>query len=531
MSPISLDDRQRLRRSRLRPKPFLNVSDRRGNGRRLFARSNSSVPPQTSSSRQEEGRRRSFLAKPPAPGAARRVMSVIRDPKRGNDRRKTSSRPKITAGTGYEHNDQLILPLNNPIALSDQSSVQSSLPASAESVEEEQSVPLEVDASEISDATSNERAAKTVQSTPEETSLQDDLDVKDGLNDDLMFIDDVGSSSFAFNLVGEEEDEVPEAPASKLENERLANYEERIRMLQTQLEEERSQNVHLNEAVEQQAKEYSIIVNSLRARTSQSSSELEALTKQLRDTKRRLNRKVRDLEDEIENQKQRNAEQLEQHQEIESYLRSELEKLSAGGVMHRFERTGSHPTLPQRRKRVADRQTYEAPASRGSSGTDSSGGSQNGQYTHFSRVRSTGNVHENHRRLDRPDSYSSLPRSRSSRVRRSSSAAHDATPLVDVTRKVTKNSLLRRSFVAHIHSSKYRSAREAWDRFLGGADGPVSPDQFSRAVRGLAIAATAKDHEIEKLRKEVGGEQENDTGVVSWFMFARFYNNTVGESS
>lgn len=129
---------------------------------------------------------------------------------------------------------------------------------------------------------------------------------------------------------------------------------------------------------------------------------------------------------------------------------------------------------------------------------------------------------------------------------------------------LARRSLIRRAMIAHIQSPRYRSARMAWFDFFGAQGNHISYDLFARAVRSLAVAADARDDDLDVLKLEVMGDDdgcgekaaaiagatrrnaarirdgnddddddacseedaEEDEDLLSWAMFARFYQKT-----
>lgn len=97
---------------------------------------------------------------------------------------------------------------------------------------------------------------------------------------------------------------------------------------------------------------------------------------------------------------------------------------------------------------------------------------------------------------------------------------------------VARRSLIRRALIAHIQSTRYRSARMAWFDFFGAEGNHISYELFAKAVRSLAVAADARDRDLELLLEEVCSLESSSVterkkaAVVSWAMFARFYQKT-----
>eukprot|EP00177_Eucheuma_denticulatum_P003139 GFKZ01005661.1.p1 GENE.GFKZ01005661.1~~GFKZ01005661.1.p1 ORF type:complete len:506 (-),score=118.36 GFKZ01005661.1:2050-3567(-) len=488
------------------------------NARRLFSRSQSnslipSLPPPTPSTPSlSPPSRRSFLAKPPTPGAAKRVLAVLREQKKPgalSTRQLPYVKPHHHGGGACGKgggSDEACVSARS-------SSVESDVVAAAKVGKRGRlpDGPLDVDVSEVSDE--GEKRLRKRQGT-----LSNTPDVKE----DLLFIDDVGDGpGYVFDIVGEGEDEVPEAPGLTAVGQEEEG--EVVRLLRDELACVRGENGRLEGLLKAKEVEYDEEVKALKMSVRDKEAEVEDLARQLKDVRWRLQKRIKEVEDEAEVERASHAKEVERRRGIEERLRSELERWRGG---RGFVRTESSPTLEGRRKK---REEEYDKARGGSSGAESvSSGSGTGPHPNFARVRSAGNVHENVRRTtSRPELHA--VGGRPGHGRRSSSASNDAAMVRK--RMVAKRSLLRRSFVAHIHSSRYRSMRAAWNDFLGGDKGHVTPERFARAVRGLAIAVDAKERDLEMLRREVCGAEEHDTGVVTWAMFVRFYKLTEHEST
>lgn len=372
--------------------------------------------------------------------------------------------------------------------------------------------PLEVDVSEVSDeGEKRSRKRQGTQKTPPH------------VDKDLLFVDDVGEgTAYIFDIVGEEEDAVPEAPGLGTVGDDTEEGE-LVKSLRQELKSLRGENGRLQGVLKGKEVEYDEELRALKRSVREKEAEVEDLGRQLKETRWRLQKRIKEVEEEAETERARHAKEMERKRGIEERLRSELERWRGG---RGFVRTESSPTLEGRRRKREEE--YDR-ARGGSSGAESvSSGSGTGPHPNFARVRSAGNVHENVRRTtSRPELHA--VGGRPGHGRRFSSASNDAAFVRK--RLVAKRSLLRRSFVAHIHSSRYRSMRAAWNDFLGGDKGHVTPERFARAVRGLAIAVDATERDLEMLRQEVCGAEEHDTGVVTWAMFVRFYKLTEHEST
>ena len=351
---------------------------------------------------------------------------------------------------------------------------------------------------------------------------------------DLVFIDDVQPPGVKFITVGAEDADVPAAPTdaqnqfpNKLDLvQSWATYEERVRVLHRELEEARegrSAAERANADLALRNNELGVLVNSLRTRTAESSAEVEELTRHLKDTRKRLTRRIRELEDELASQKSRyHSSDAAKYRERDDHARSEVSAMRPS-----LSRAGTAPSLPGRRRRVQalppsmtfNNDVHTRPIA--------DGFAQSPQNGHFAKIRSTGNVHDiSARRKFRSESFSGMPRPGTPNRKPYSfgDEEENASP-----RTVARRSLIRRALIAHIHSSRYRTAKHAWYEFLHAEAGNVTPDQFARAVRGLAVAADSSDRDLDVLRQEVCGAEECDTGVLSWSMFLKFYQLTENE--
>lgn len=539
------EHRPRLR-SRLRP-TFSSHNPDRHLPRRLFGRSASVVllSPTTCSSSPDDSTKRSFLAKPPTPGATKRIFALLRDQKKGT-RRTASQKQPCTAPNQSSHpshdnnvNATDLSSVNtrrsNPKACrnaSDRSSLESSCTGAADDVSHESAI-LDIVTSDVSDelGTVNKTTQGKHPSSEPVSSQQTDPNCEH--TDDLLFIDDINTHSIAFNLVGDEEDTVPEAPTSKIEADCFAAYEERVRTLQTELDTLKAEKQKMDTALQQHSRQQNVLLNSVRTRAEESSAEVEQLSLQLRDTRKRLNRRIRELEANAEVQKTRHAEQIEQHHIVEAQLRAEVDRLRRGAAntrrrttsAQRLARIDSSPVLTDRGNRASTRTSREGPLNPRLGTNSLSSRGRSGLHPNFSRVQSANNIQEPaFRTLSNPNDY----RPRNQTYRNGTFTLMETNNVSSKT--LARRSLLRRSFIAHVHSSRYKSVQAAWHDFLGAENSHVTPEQFSRAVRRLAIAADARDRDLELLRKEVSGAEENDTGVVTWEMFKRFYGLTKYES-
>lgn len=555
MSTSHADSRGRLHRFRR----ALPGAETRKPSRRLFARHHhQNVHPNPQSlvpTEEDDNRRRSFLAKPPAPGAARRVLTVLNQSQKRSSpfssRRSPSTRNAVF-GSGYElpsdddpddipsdleeeHRkpdiaDVRTTPLVDDVPVTVRSdSAASSMPSSRGTPQRL----LDVEASEISDEINSSSDPKSRgRMSPSSTTVTPPQHT-----DDLVFIDDVTTTAVEFRNVGEEELDVPEAPSEYSKKLRIAHpwpmSEEHYRSLQDEIDalrQEKQSVLSLNNDLEMRNKELEVLLQSLRLRTSESNAEVEELTRQLKDTRKRLTRRVRELEDNLSAQQRKHKDDIAQLRVVERHLRDEIETYADSNA---FYRTGSVPSINARRKRAS----HAGPAPLAQSHADvtirqlgepiMSHPSAN---LSFARVRSAGNVHEqSRRRSTRPD-YVSQSSSRSSTPVRKSVAPGSESGKRS-PRTVARRSLMRRAFIAHIHSSRYRSSRNAWHDYMAGDSAQITPEQFSRAVRSLAVAADARDRDLEVLREEVCGAEACDTGVVTWLMFMRFYQLTKNEST
>lgn len=543
--------------ARLRPK-LSSYTPARRPSMRFFRRSSSVVlPHDTHSSFQDTPSKKSFLSKSPVLRPAKKVLAILREQKQSAHSTLSSSRNPPT-----ETHSSSSPPLRDdctnetptsaagarnttsPIGSNarEQSSLESSFAASVDTPNHSPP-PVDVASSDVSEDFANSfNAARGRPVSPNvSTSAKPPSHKRSSHlhNNDLPFIDDVGPHGVSFTPVGEEEHTVPEAPSSKIENDRFAPYDQPIRALQMELDSLRVDKEQMGATLQQHDRQRNILLNSLRTRAEESSAEVEQLSRQLKDTRKRLSCRIRELEEEADIQTKRHAEQIEYHLALEIQLRAEIDRLRGATTeqegrnasTQRFVRTESSPLLTARRKRALARATHDASItnSRASTGTDfNSSGAHSGVHPNFARVRSAGNVYETARR---PASRFDVrrPPSRTTTFNRRGTPASLEVGAVSA-KTLARRSLLRRSFIAHIHSSRYRSTRAVWNDFFGAENEQITPEQFSRAVRGLAIAADAHDRDLELLRQEVSGAEENDTGVMTWEMFVRFYSITKHES-
>ncbi len=87
---------------------------------------------------------------------------------------------------------------------------------------------------------------------------------------------------------------------------------------------------------------------------------------------------------------------------------------------------------------------------------------------------------------------------------------------------------LRKSFIAHIHSNRYRNMRIVWYDFLRAPGSHLTRDQFLSAVRKMPFTSQPKDQDIDLIRDEICGHSRRDE-VMTWTMFVRFYQRTKNE--
>lgn len=385
--------------------------------------------------------RRSFLAKPPVPGAARRVLTVLHSP---SPKPKKPSRPThdVLSGSGYDdaagsesrpgrHDILLAGPFAEArVAAASVCTRSDSLASSVGGVE--------ASASSFSDSTGSARR----------------LGISQPYISDTAPVPAAPISGCACRALRERTSRLTDA---------LASVREELAAMQ-----ERAERAELEAA------------DAVRAG---------------KEARRRLARRVREVE--------------ERAALRERAFRSEMARMAddPAAQRHDVDAGGRRAFGRSESARVGDRRPrVDAPAPQLPTPV-------------MERARSVGNVHEARRRGREPPAGS---------IRRSTSTASGP----GSARSAARRSLLRRALVAHVHSVRYTSAAAAWERFFSGEGGVVSPEQFARAVRGLAVAADARDKDVDALRVEVcGGVETGDTGGVTWPMFVRFYGRTRGEST
>lgn len=469
---------------------------------------------------------------------------------------------------------------------------------------------IEVDASEVSDE---------IQSATDPKSRTTDLVTSAGyqtpsdpisvpvstLCADLRFEHDP-TVDISFDPVADDELEVPEAPNSLITMQPISvsssSPVHKLRLLQTEvttLHQQKAILVRRNESLEQRAKEIEVLLESVRVRAAESSSEVDLLMRQLKDTRRRLTRRIRELEENTSTITAKHSEELNRQREIERELRAELDTLR--GTCDRQPRTN-----PIENNLVSRQQSDLNGTCSGTNGPkpptdtltrsslssvlDTNTRSKDSPPVSGTRGRVTiVNSDAFRRRARALDGVCSMPRSigqstrpgHSSRpgtpVRRfnvswnhasngsgyrkahssstkatvtvhvqgSSSSGNgggtsggNATPATTTAadnqssasiRMMARRGLIRKAFIAHIHSSKYGSGRKVWFDFFGAEGSQIDADQFTRAVRNLAVAVDARDRELEGLQDEIGAMEQGDTKVISWTAFSRFYFQTQNE--
>lgn len=690
----SIDANPRARRSRLRrSSQSASASADLRKTRRLFGRSSTvglgpllhGVTHSSNLSQQhpaaptvapdeDDAGRRSFLAKPPAPGAARRVLTVLNQQQKHSKRAATfvNTRPSqavqaAVSASGYDV-DHSLLPDDRDDIRSDSdvdlsirptptkqitssvppiisppiSSLSSTLPPpsksssstshdtpnrpidypppppsdrrvspvrddATDSVNRLDSVNLsmhssralanprliEAEASEVSDDITSSADPKSRTSGPTHSSG----DAPSSRNpDDLIFIDDLlphSTSAVIFSNVGEEDPPVPHSSPSAY-GKRMdamhvwATFEHRLHALQEELKHTREardeQQVMVSE-LEGRNAQLVTLLDAARTRSGESLAEVESLARQVKETRKRLSRRVRELEEHVSMLNLQHAEDVEHHQDVERRLRDEIVALRAGlgpddvpnaaGALVVASSKSQGLKLANKTRFTAGAPSpsgnsvgsvggvgsytqmdvkSRAPLSAGSA-TDSGAamgtavGAAVGRARTVSAIASEAVGPRRKGGRDTPASIGSSvgsgtetngrgtpggSRGRAGVRRMATTAGGIGMIGMDGSRTnktMARRNLIRRALIAHIQSGRYRSARAVWVEFFCAEGGHVTPEQFARAVRGLAVAADARDRDLEVLREEVCGAEVGDTGVMSWAMFARFYQRTRNEST
>lgn len=161
--------------------------------------------------------------------------------------------------------------------------------------------------------------------------------------DEYDFQED-SNAGFMFGYVGAEEGDIPSAPNplhKKIDVvQSWAAYDERIRVLQLELDTEREQSRVQVRALENRNRDLESSVEALRSITADKSAEVEDLGRQLKDTRKRLTRRIREIEDEAAVQRADASSAAARCRSTESQLRAEVDMLRAA-----HQRT---TTLPKR---------------------------------------------------------------------------------------------------------------------------------------------------------------------------------------
>lgn len=410
--------------------------------------------------------------------------------------------------------------------------------------------------------------------------------------------------SVSFEPVADDELQVPEAPNSLVKiqpvNNMWSSLQHKVRILQTEIATLHQQKAILtrrNESLEQNNKDLEDVMETMRIRALESSSEVEQLTRQIRDTRRRLTRRIRELEDNASQITAKHSEQLSRQQQVENELRAEIDLLRS--TYDRRPRNDNGPNSMTRRQRSDANSAHsgnhlpkpqiDVPTRSSLSSTlDSRKRSQDSPPTTSStRARVTSlNTEAMRRRARALDSVvcsSSRPmqptrpvstragtpvrnfsvnlsHASSSSTRKALSSSGSASVKVSIVpssncglkvtngggntmslpdtqetqssvpiRVMARRSLIRRAFIAHIQSTKYRSARNVWSEFFGAEDNVISTEQFARAVRSLAVAADARDRDLESLRDELKSLDRGENNCISWSAFFLFYQKSKNE--
>lgn len=566
----------RVRRHRLRT-PNTSMDTRSKSTRRLFGRSQSTnavtsgIRIQASKSftttrskemREENSsqRRRSFLVRPPTPKGARRVLGVlntsqkrsspsspsVRTPRQKSspsiiEREKNSSddgsgqeidnSPNMIEAEGSSHSshaqeEQLetaVVPLSPPVGSDANSGREPPLgPPPGANVAEL----LEVEASEVSDEPIStidpkSRSSQTSGSTAlRSTPVSSKRPPKAGRQ--ATSSQNNQTVGIAFHTVGEEETDIPEAPTSYSKRKEswlgLIEFDERVRELQEEadiLRKEKYSNEKENNDLRRKNQELEILISSVRMRASDSNAEIQELNRQMKDGRRRMNRKVRDLEDELAQQKAKYVEEISKLLANERHLRAELDNLIEATLKRGSKEYRSVQVQPSVRDRARAIDSFVALQT---------------QSTHYNRAKTSGSLSMIQRRKSALEPITQSVRSYPG-LGRNYSTTSDITEAESSARILARRSLIRRAFIAHIHSSRYGSTRNAWNDFLGGEVGTVSTAQFARAIRSLAVAADARDVDLEKLQCEIC-DVESCVGVnITFPTFVRFYHRTKDEST
>lgn len=683
--------RQSLR-SRLRrpPTPGAVVTSTAQDGRkyrRLFGRSLASAPPLALTTAtppltphleeepiREPGARRSFLAKPPVPGAARRVLTVLNQPQRSQKHSTPPSTPLPSPqidlpslpahppsppeqptepvqslpppvippctkspihASGYDDDPSLLdshhlddlrsdsedeTPTtsgNQPCSSSFDrrvSHLHEDVPEPINRFDSATSMPsshgtsrtIDVDASEVSDELQSATDPKSrntdlAASSSSGQPLSDSQPLFPTNSPTSVDLEHDLATSVSFDPVADDELQVPEAPNSlvKIQPVKMwSSLHHKVRILQTEIATLHQQKAILtrrNESLEQRNKDLEVLTESMRLRASESSLEAEQLTRQIRDTRRRLTRRIRELEDNASQITAKHSEQLSHQQQVENELRAENELLRSSidrharidndtNCMVRRQRSegnsGSVNNLPKPLVDVPTRsslsstldsrkRSHESPPT--SASTRSRVTTLNTEAMRR-RARALDSVVCSSSRLMQPSRPHStrpgtpvrnfsvnLSHVSSSNTRKAHSSSGSASVKVTLipsssggkgtsaggnttslsetqdtqstvpVRVMARRSLIRRAFIAHIQSTKYRSARNVWSEFFGAEDNVISTEQFARAVRSLAVAADARDRDLETLRDELKSLDRGEQDSISWSAFFLFYQKSKTE--
>lgn len=399
-----------------------------------------------------------------------------------------------------------------------------------------------------------------------------------------------GPSGLEFAYVNEDAD-LPDAPITTFDKHTVALFtaENRIRALQStidnfNMDNDKREAEHRAEKVMLQKN-----VDSFKQQFENASAEIEDLTVQLKDTRKRLSRRVRELEEAMAS---KNAEAMAAKRADKltiAQLRAECEILR-GGCTEKDIPHGFGPDRPTKSKRAYRKHTVklnapESPYSAPALYLDDDHvdqGIARPMSPHLA-TRAMPPKSPNHRfaaDVVRPPSRSSrpmspgpgamvrnvtapnlmlpseatprFPRSQSGR----SSTSNETHDMSELRRRVSSSQLysrdglecarggrnpkpmdnrcraarlsLRKAFVANIHASKYRNMRIVWYDFLNAPGSQLTRDQFMQAVRKMPYSSIPQDQDIDLLKDEICGHTRREE-AISWAMFVRFYQRTKNE--
>lgn len=359
-----------------------------------------------------------------------------------------------------------------------------------------------------------------------------------------------------FPLVGESDADVPSAPFSSrsLPGPSWAVYDERVRALEDDLYLAQQNADSQRISFEQRNNALEILVEELRTKLAASEEEVKDTGLQLKETRLRMGRRIREMEAELEAERNMRVSEANKQQKVHHQLQAELSLLRGQHLPRSRSYADSRSATSTTEASVSEHMSFSDSRSDHASlsGEAAAPPSDNSQTpSDLDREEELSSFPGATRATTMKSTIPAIPRSKSSSAtsrtsvkpsprrratapdtscRRSKDGAEWTRDGIMSPRALNRRDVARRALLNHIHGPTYRNIRAAWYDFFAPHGTRVPSDKFMAAVRGLhTCPADLRDKDLEELRDEVSGNAED--GVVTWTNFVRFYQRTKHEVS